>query len=116
MAKRHYQRIRPFLLNKKPICTPKDKEALKTDAILARGKAYGQSRMVCNVHWYSDLLAGRLMGASTITKLHVDPHFMADLKSAKKELEELRVKGAQPNSDCMFENDALGIKITNNML
>jgi acid phosphatase (class A) len=30
----------------------------QSDAILARGAAYGASRNVCNVHWRSDVNAG----------------------------------------------------------
>ena len=136
-AKNHYQRIRPFLFNKKPVCTPEEEKALRTDgsypsghtaigwawalilaeiapdqadAILARGRAYGESRMVCNVHWYSDVAEGRFMGASAVAKLHADPQFMSDLAAAKKEVEALRAKGVKPNSDCTFESDALAIK------
>ena len=136
-AKNHYQRIRPFVLNKKPICTPEEEKALRkdgsypsghtaigwawalilaeiaperADAILARGRAYGESRIVCNVHWHSDVAEGRFMGAAAVAKLHADPQFMSDLASAKKEVEALRAKGARPNGDCRFENDALSIK------
>jgi len=137
MAKNHYQRIRPFMLNKKPICTPHEEKELRTDgsypsghtaigwawalilaevapdhadAILARGRAFGESRMVCNVHWNSDVAEGRFMGASAVAKLHSDPQFMTDLEAAKEEVKALRAKGARPNSDCKFENDALAIK------
>jgi acid phosphatase (class A) len=111
-AKNHYVRQRPFMLNNEPICTPEDEEALRndgsypsghtavgwawalilceifpeqTDAILARGRAFGESRMVCNVHWQSDVNAGRFMGAATVARLHADPGFMADLAAAKAE-------------------------------
>ena len=136
-AKNHYQRIRPFMLNKKPICTPEEEKKLRTDGsypsghtaigwawalilaevaperadtILARGRAYGESRMVCNVHWHSDVAEGRFMGASTVAELHSDPQFMSDLEAAKEEVKALRAKGAKPNSDCKFENDALAIE------
>lgn len=114
-AKNHYQRVRPFLLNRKPICTPDEREALKTDgshpsghtavgwawvlilaeiapehadAILARGRAFGESRVICNVHWHSDVVEGRFIGASVVAKLHADPQFNSDLEAAKKELAE----------------------------
>ena len=55
------------------------------DAILARGRAFGESRMVCNVHWQSEVIAGRFMGAATVARLHADPGFTADLAAAKAE-------------------------------
>jgi acid phosphatase (class A) len=111
-AKNHYSRARPFMLNGEPICTPEDREALttdgsypsghtaigwawalilceifpgKADAILARGRAFGESRMVCNVHWQSDVNEGRFMGAATVARLHANAEFTADLERAKRE-------------------------------
>lgn len=84
-AKDHYHRTRPFAVNKEAICTPAEQADIEkdgsypsghtaigwawalilseiapeqTDAILARGAAYGDSRNVCNVHWYSDVVQG----------------------------------------------------------
>ena len=135
-AKNHYQRVRPFMLNRKPICTPEDREALKNDgshpsghtaigwawalilaeivpqhadAILARGRAFGESRIICNVHWHSDVVEGRFMGASVVAKLHSDPQFLSDLKMAKKELASLYAKGVKSPNDCKFESDALAM-------
>jgi len=135
-AKNHYQRVRPFMLNRKPICTPEDIEALKNDgshpsghtaigwawalilaeivpqhadAILARGRAFGESRVICNVHWHSDVVEGRFMGASAVAKLHSDPQFLSDLEMAKKELASLYEKGVKSPNDCKFESDALAM-------
>ncbi|WP_314405095.1 acid phosphatase, partial [Stenotrophomonas rhizophila] len=82
-AKKHYQRARPFMVNGEPTCTPDDEEGLRgngsypsghtsigwawalilseiapdrADAIQLRGRNYGESRLVCNVHWQSDIL------------------------------------------------------------
>jgi len=112
-AKHTYNRMRPFTLNNAPICTPQWQEELRhngsypsghtslgwawalilaelvperADAILARGRAYGESRIICNVHWYSDVLAGRMMGASAVALMHNNPEFIADMKAAKEEL------------------------------
>ena len=133
-AKDHYQRVRPFMLNRKPICTPEDREALKNDgshpsghtaigwawalilaeiapghadAILARGRAFGESRIICNVHWHSDVVEGRFIGASVVAKLHADPQFNSDLEKAKEEIELLYAKGVQSTNDCKFESDSL---------
>jgi acid phosphatase (class A) len=133
-AKSQYQRQRPFVVNGEPICTPGEAEFLRTngsypsghtaigwawalilsevapdrtDAILLRGRTYGESRIICNVHWYSDVVAGRIMGAATVARLHADPGFQADLKNAKLEFAVLRSKGVKPARDCQAEADAL---------
>jgi acid phosphatase (class A) len=119
VAKKHYNRLRPFMVNNQPTCSPGDEEYLMKDGsypsghtaigwawalvlcelfpensnlILDRGRAFGESRIVCNVHWYSDVIAGRLMGAATVARLHADPEFIADLNASKKEIEKLRRK------------------------
>jgi len=134
-AKDHYQRVRPFMLNRKPICTPEDREGLKkdgshpsghtaigwawalilaeiapdADAILARGRAFGESRIICNVHWHSDVMEGRFIGASVVAKLHADPLFNSDLEAAKKEVASLYAKGVKSLNDCKYESDALAM-------
>ncbi len=136
-AKNHYSRSRPFLWNKEPICTPKDQAFLEkdgsypsghtaigwgwalilseispdqTNAILARGLAFGESRNACNVHWHSDVIQGRTMAAATLARLHADPAFQADLDAAKAELAAVRKKNLKPNRDCSAESAALAVK------
>ena len=133
-AKNEYKRLRPFLVNKEPSCTPAEEAELgkqgsypsghsaagwawalvltevapeQADAILARGRAFGQSRVVCNVHWQSDVMEGRIMGAATVARLHADPAFRADLEAARKELAAVRAKNRKPVRDCKAEVDAL---------
>jgi acid phosphatase (class A) len=133
-AKTHYRRTRPFILNKQPTCTPNDDSALmengsypsghaaagwawalilseiapaQTDAVLARGRAFGQSRVVCNVHWQSDVREGRFMGAGTVARLHADATFRADVEAATAELAAVRAKGLKPVRDCAAEAAAL---------
>jgi len=133
-AKDQYHRVRPFVENKKPTCTPGDEEALKgngsypsghttlgwawalilaeiapdrANAILPRGLAFGESRVVCNVHWESDVAAGRILGAGLVARLHADPAFLRDLEAAKVELAAARAKGLKPRRDCAAERAAL---------
>lgn len=133
-AKDHYRRARPFVANGEPICTPDDADKLRkdgaypsghnaagwawglilaelapdrTDALLARGLAFGQSRLVCNVHWQSDALVGRTMGAATVARLHADPVFLADMAAARQEVIALRARGLSPSRDCAAEAAAL---------
>ncbi|CAG37084.1 acid phosphatase [Desulfotalea psychrophila] len=133
-AKDNYRRTRPFVVNGEPVCTPQQEEQLKksgsypsghtsigwawtlilvevspeqTDAILARGWAFGQSRIVCNAHWQSDVMMGRIMGAAVVARLHADPAFLAEIEVAKAELKAFRTKGLPPTGDCRAEADAL---------
>lgn len=133
-AKNHYKRSRPFVENIRPTCTPNDETSLRkdgsypsghttigwawalilteiapeqTDAILARGRSFGDSRLVCNVHWQSDVNEGRMMGASTVARLHADPAFRDDLDAAKVEYDVARAKELKPSRDCAAEAAAL---------
>jgi acid phosphatase (class A) len=133
-AKDKYQHARPFMLEGQPTCTPQDEKALRengsypsghtsigwawalvlaetspvqSNAILARGRAFGESRLVCNVHWDSDVMEGLFIGAATVARLHAEPAFLADLEAAKSELKAARAKNLPPQRDCKFEADAL---------
>ena len=133
-AKDHYKRTRPFVARNEPICTPAERAAIEKDgsypsghtavgwtwalllteiaperagAILARGVAYGESRNVCNVHWHSDVVQGRVIGAGVAARLHAEPAFRADLEAAKRELAALRAQGAKPSRNCAAEAAAL---------
>ncbi|MBW2297055.1 MAG: phosphatase PAP2 family protein, partial [Deltaproteobacteria bacterium] len=133
-AKQMYERPRPFIVNGEPICTPEKVEHLKesgsypsghtaigwawalilaeiapehVNEIITRGRVFGESRKICNVHWHSDIVAGRLVGASVVARLHADPTFIADLEAAKAELASVREKGLKPTHDCQVEVEAL---------
>lgn len=134
-AKNAYQRERPFMASDTAVCTPQDEEALREDgsypsghtaigwgwaliltelapdsaeAILERGRAFGASRNVCNVHWYSDVVAGRLVGAGAVARLHADAEFVAEMHDAGTELERARETGQAPGIDC--EGEALALE------
>jgi acid phosphatase (class A) len=133
-AKHRYNRTRPFVANGESTCTP-DKEAGlaengsypsghtsigwawalilaelapdRTDAILARGRSYGESRLVCNVHWHSDVLSGRFMGSAVVARLHADASFRTDMDAARTELAALRASNPTPPANCAAEAAAL---------
>ena len=134
-AKNHYQRKRPFMVNGEPTCVseaeqghlaedgsyPSGHSAVgwawalilaelapdRADAILARGRAFGQSRVVCNVHWQSDVQEGQFMGSAAVAKLHSDPVFLTNLAAARTELVELRARLQTPARDCAAEAAAM---------
>lgn len=134
-AKTHYERVRPFAMYNGSTCTPDDEAMLRkdgsypsghsavgwgwaliltevfpyhTDAILQRGWAFGESRVICNVHWQSDVDAGRVMAGATIARLHAVPAFEADLEGAKAEVAIVRAEGAMPVPEvCVAEAASL---------
>ncbi len=111
-AKNHFDRKRPALGNDKPICVPREKwletnasypsghsmvawswaliltEAMpaKADALLRLGQESGDSRVICGVHYPSDVEAGRVLSAGMVARLHAEPAFNADLAALKREL------------------------------
>jgi acid phosphatase (class A) len=129
-AKKHYQRARPFMVNNEAICTPSSSEYFKTsgsypsghaaigwtwalilaeieptkaETIFQKGLAFGESRLVCNLHWQSDVIAGRTMGAATVARLQSEPMFNEAVAIAKEELKAVREKGLKPTRDCKAE-------------
>ena len=133
-AKDHHKRLRPFAALKETTCAPQDEAMLGKDgsypsghaavgwawalilselapdranALLQRGHAFGQSRVVCGVHWQSDVDQGRLMGAAAVARLHADPTFQAQAALARAEIAQARARGAPAPSHCAGEAAAV---------
>jgi acid phosphatase (class A) len=133
-AKNHYKRARPFMVNNEPTCKPEEEDLLRkdgsypsghtaigwawalilteiapdrADAIFSRGRAFGESRIICNVHWHSDVTEGRFMGAAAVAQMHADPAFREELEAAKAEYAIIGTKGLKPTRDCLAEAEAL---------
>lgn len=135
IPKVHYRRLRPFVGNDAPICVQRTQALAdsfsypsghatqgwayalivaalvpeKATAILSRGRAYGESRVVCGVHWLSDVAAGRTNGSSTFAALMGDAGFRADLDKARTEMRAaLAAGGTAPDAAlCAREAEAL---------
>jgi acid phosphatase (class A) len=58
----------------------------QADALLRRAYGFGESRVVCGVHWRTDMESGQLLGAAGLARLHADPTFQAQLEAARAEL------------------------------
>jgi len=111
-AKRKYMRVRPFAELHEPSLTPDDERFLvnngsypsghaangwaaalllaevapgSSEAILERGLAIGESRVIVGVHWQSDVDAARVVAAAAVARLHADPEFLARMAAAKAE-------------------------------
>lgn len=134
-AKARWGRARPFAVNQQPVCVPRDRFALAFDgsypsghatvgwvwalvlgevlperreALLARGRAFGESRVVCNVHWESDVEQGRALAEAVVERLHRSAAFRADVEAARAELAALRARRLAPTRDCAEEAAQLG--------
>ncbi|GAB4064023.1 phosphatase PAP2 family protein [Ancylobacter sonchi] len=133
-VKNKYNRTRPFVVHNEATCRA-DQEAIlredgsypsghtaagwgwalvfaqinpeRADALLKRGLEFGQSRVICNAHWQSDVDAGRIMGAATVARLQTDPAFLADLEAAKAEVKAAKAKSVPSSSECAAEAAAL---------
>jgi acid phosphatase (class A) len=74
-------------------------------ALVARGRAFGDSRRICNAHWLSDIEEGRVTAAMTVARLNADPRFLAHLAAVRAEL---RTNRPQPKG-CDVEAAALAL-------
>ena len=131
-AKIKYNRTRPFVAaNDNTTCYPKDEEMLrkdgsypsghsaygwawalilaemvpdKADAIIQRGYQFGQNRIICGVHWQSDVNAGRVVAAAVVAQLHTNADFKAQFGAAQKEVQAALANN--PTPDCALEQAA----------
>jgi acid phosphatase (class A) len=58
----------------------------RADAIIERGRDFSWSRVVCGMHYPSDVEAGRTVAAAAIARIHADADFRRDLDAARAEL------------------------------
>ncbi|MDR2368976.1 MAG: phosphatase PAP2 family protein [Deltaproteobacteria bacterium] len=119
-VKDKYKRPRPFVYFNQPFgttCLPAEEASIKNngsypsghsayswlmaqilseisperlDAIMARGLDYGFSRVICGVHWVSDIEAGRYVASAVNARLHGNLGFQELLAKAKAEIARLR--------------------------
>lgn len=66
--------------------------------ILARGRAFADSRAVCGVHTVSAIEAGELLGSAQFALSQSEAAFRADLDAARAELTALRASGEKPDA------------------
>jgi len=135
-AKALYRRPRPFVEVGGPICVTPDAYLAKSysypsghstyswtvalvldeiapdraGAILTRARTYGESRVVCGVHYESDVQAGRVAATALFGALQANRAFRDDLEAARGELERLRSTppAAPEKAQCDVEASAIG--------
>jgi acid phosphatase (class A) len=110
--KDHYDRTRPPIGDDLPLCVPRA-DWMRTNAsypsghsmtgwawamilaelrpdhaspLLVAGREIGQSRVICGVHFQSDVDAGRELGSAMVARLQDHPQFRSDLEAARAEL------------------------------
>lgn len=122
-AKNHYKHPRPYKIDDGETCQPKDDLGESFDypsghstagwtyglvlaelmperatPILARARAYGESRIVCRVHTMSAAESGRLGATATMISVRAAPGYQADLTAARRELAARKPKAAAPDA------------------
>ncbi|MGC1304984.1 MAG: phosphatase PAP2 family protein [Caulobacteraceae bacterium] len=132
-AKRYYRRPRPFVENGGPICVEAEDWLRRSysypsghstyswtvalalaeiapdraEQVLARARAYAESRVVCGVHYQSDIQAGRVTATAVYAALQANAAFRHDLARARLELRRQRVRPAPaPPEECRIEAQA----------
>jgi acid phosphatase (class A) len=128
-AKAHFKRPRPFAEEPDaPIClaVPKEMRSKVSTAypgghstlgmtwgliltelapdrsgqIMSRVRDYSHSRLVCGLHFPSDLEAGHMLGAGLVARLRAEPEFRKDLDLARAEIVRARQGSSAPPAQC----------------
>jgi len=68
--------------------------------ILMRAREIGDSRIICGVHYLSDVEEGRTNGSILVAALHGSPEFKADLEKARAEVAAARASPHASPSGC----------------
>jgi acid phosphatase (class A) len=131
VLKDFYRRKRPFQVAKGPVCvSPAVKARLEQNpdypsghttagwetglvlaelapdvatSLLARARAFGESRIVCGVHNMSAVEAGWMTATTVFAAQHASAAFRADLDAAKTELSTLRRGASVDAAVCAME-------------
>lgn len=132
-AKSHFKRPRPFDVYNTHTCYPLDEQTVRDDGsypsargavgwaygevlaelnparavqIQQRARDFGQSRIVCDEEWLSDVDAARVVAQATLEHIENKPTFRADMNAARREIAGALKSGIKaPN--CRVETMAL---------
>lgn len=132
--KNFWHRTRPFVGTTQDICTPDARTRLtssfaypsghttwgwmvasilasalpeRASQIMQRGRVFGESRIVCGVHWKSDVQAGYINGSTMFAALQAQPWFTQQVAAIRNELEQLQTHPDAPDAaTCAIEHEA----------
>lgn len=136
-AKSHYKRLRPWIANNAKACVaseglvrddgsyPSARAAVgwayalvlaelnpgRRSNIMERGREFGQSRVVCDAEWQSDVDAGRTLAAAVVSRLQKVDQFRSDLRAARQEVAKALSDRGKPQADCASETQALALRL-----
>jgi acid phosphatase (class A) len=80
----------------------------RSEAVLARARAFGESRLVCGVHSASAVEAGRKTAEGLIAALWSSEAFKSDLAGVRAELDAARARSTPPDAaHCTAEANLL---------
>jgi acid phosphatase (class A) len=80
----------------------------RAEPILARARAYGESRLVCRVHNFSAVENGRLGATVSMATVRQSPAYLADLALARAEVAAARAtQAAMPSPSCAAQDAVL---------
>ncbi|QDH17240.1 acid phosphatase [Swingsia samuiensis] len=131
-AKHYWHRARPFVGTDLPVCTSKEGLGFHSSypsghttagygmalvlahiyperaaEILQRGRIFGESRIVCGVHWKTDVEAGFLNASAQMDVLLSRPEIQDDLTQARQEVLAMKNQAISPDAgECAVQADA----------
>lgn len=131
LAKDFYRHPRPFRIDQGQICQNPDKVRSwdypsghasrgwtwafvltdllpgRSTRILARGRAFAESRAICGVHNMSAVEGGAITAAATFAVVRTTPAYQADAAQARAELQALRADPGMPRPTGCEAEEAL---------
>jgi acid phosphatase (class A) len=137
LAKGRYKRPRPYVLHGTHPCAPNGEMLVqddgsypsargavgwayalvlaeinpaRSDVIMQRGREFGQSRVICDAEWQSDVDASYLVAAAAVERMHKNHAFLADFRAAQKELAQTISSERNSKLDCASETQALATR------
>ena len=132
-AKEHYKRPRPYVVYNARSCAPGEElvqndgsypsargavgwayalvlskvDPSRHESLLSRARQFGQSRVICDAEWQSDVDAGKVLAAEAVRRMLQSEAFQADLNAARKEVAEAGRPLDRLAGQCSSENVAL---------
>lgn len=132
IAKDHFKRLRPYRIDQGPLCRAVEDLGESYDypsghamagwtwgmtlaqlapdrasPLLARGRAVGESRVICGVHNASAIEAARTAATALVVRLSSNAEWQKDLAAARTELAAARRSAARPDPKACAEEAAL---------